>query len=283
VQKHPRPAATRDDSARLKLHRRRLRLDGREYTVLTLRQRAEACFSSRRAMKWSADWQLITCPAGARLLARLLWGLSYQRRPDTILLLDLPHLTTTPFEADPPTPVVFVPSRRTTLPAGAAHALRRQLPLSTRPEGTVRLLTHGLDRAFAGDLPPPPPWDDPARTEGQNVWIAAHGGILTLAATDTALRGWAVELRGLRLNDPEHLPYLHLDFPQLTGELHLLGDFHDQVSVARQARADVLGGEATPPDLQHLRELIWDRSALLLRRRYPDRPHQKRELYHPLP
>ena len=41
---------------------------------------------------------------GARPVARLLSGLSYQARPGTILMIDRPFLAPTPFDADPADP-----------------------------------------------------------------------------------------------------------------------------------------------------------------------------------
>jgi hypothetical protein len=56
---------------RLKLHRRRLRLDGREHTVITLRPGTDARFSTNRHHE---TWHVLSDRGGARLLGRLLWG-----------------------------------------------------------------------------------------------------------------------------------------------------------------------------------------------------------------
>jgi hypothetical protein len=60
------------------VHRHLVRLDGREYTVITPRPGTGVSFSTNR---YHGTWHVLSCLRGARLLARLLWGLAYQRVP----------------------------------------------------------------------------------------------------------------------------------------------------------------------------------------------------------
>ena len=62
---------------------------------------------------------------GAQLLARLLWGLSYQRRPGTLILVHGKHLLPTPFEAD----------RAVTLTRGVFRTVAR----TEHPQGVVAI------------------------------------------------------------------------------------------------------------------------------------------------
>ena len=85
----PRPDASTRIVDRLKLHRRQLRLDGRQYTVVTLRPGTDARFSTNH---FHDTWHVLSDWHGARLLGRLLWGLAYQRVPGTLVLVDRPFL-----------------------------------------------------------------------------------------------------------------------------------------------------------------------------------------------
>jgi hypothetical protein len=54
---------------RLKLHRHELRLDGRDYTVITLRRGMDCRFSTNN---FHQTWHILSDWRGARLLGRLL-------------------------------------------------------------------------------------------------------------------------------------------------------------------------------------------------------------------
>lgn len=76
----PRPHAATRIVDRFKLHRRRLRLDGREYTVVALRPGTEARFSTNF---FHGTWHVLSDWHGARLLGCLLggWHTSAPRAP----------------------------------------------------------------------------------------------------------------------------------------------------------------------------------------------------------
>src|SRR4051794_38913944 len=83
--------------SRLKMHLRLLSLGRDVYRVVTLRPSTRIGFSTNF---YHQTWHIVTSQRGARLLARLLWGLSYQRQPGTLLLVHGSHLLPTPFEAE---------------------------------------------------------------------------------------------------------------------------------------------------------------------------------------
>src|SRR5262245_17904657 len=82
---------------RLKMHLRLLRLAGRVYRVVTPRPNFGAVFSTNF---YHQTWHIVSDQHGARMLARLLWGLSFQRQPGTLVLVHGRHLRPTPFEAE---------------------------------------------------------------------------------------------------------------------------------------------------------------------------------------
>jgi hypothetical protein len=89
VHGRPRPQAATRVVDRLKLHRRQLWLDGRPYTVISLRPGTDARFSTN---VFHGTWHVLSDWRGARLLGRLLWGLAYQHTPGTLVLIDRPFL-----------------------------------------------------------------------------------------------------------------------------------------------------------------------------------------------
>ena len=68
----------------MKFHLREVRAGGRLYCVVTPRPGADVRFSTNN---FHDTWHVVTDAAGARMFARLLWGLAYQRQPGTVALL----------------------------------------------------------------------------------------------------------------------------------------------------------------------------------------------------
>ncbi|MFI0353683.1 hypothetical protein [Actinomadura sp. 9N407] len=259
-----RPGNARATADGLKLHRRTVRLDGREHTVIGLRPGTDARFSTN---EFHRTWHVLSDGHGARLLARLLWGLSYQSRPGTLLVIDRPFLTPTPFDGDPADPIVIVPSWHTPFTTHTARALSRALPLRGASDGTVRWRTHGLDtaledpRRWLSDTVPP--WrPDRGRVERRN-------GLIGLQPADAQeMRVWAVQAGWLDPSGRHGTDYATLGPWRhgYTGEIQVFRDFRRDVAVARRARADVLSctDETAAEDL---RPLIWDRAGAIKRGR----------------
>jgi hypothetical protein len=145
LQEAARPGAGEKITDGRRLHRHLLRLDRREYTVITPRPGTGVSFSTNRHHD---TWHVLSDLRGARLLSRLLWGLAYQRVPGTLVLIGPPLLDPDPFDAEPADPIALVPATLTPLGAQAARQLRRRLPLGM-PAGAVRWQTPGLAAAVA--------------------------------------------------------------------------------------------------------------------------------------
>lgn len=204
---------------------------------------------------------------GARVLARLLWGLSYQSRPGTIVVIDREFVTTTPFDGDPADPIVLVPAWDTPFTGRHARALKARLPLSSAPEGTVRWRTHGLDEALTA----PRAWfrehedrDDPLRGRVENL----NGLVVLRVHTPHEMREWAVLSGMLNPHNKYGTDHSYLGEGMCfyaSGEVQVFRDFRRDVSVARRARADVLDGLEAPVHPDVLRPLVWDRADRLKR------------------
>lgn len=177
------------------------------------------------------------------------------------MLIDRPHLDSNPFDAESSEPIVLLPSHLTVLTRQAATALRRRLP--TKPDGTVRLRTHGLDKwsaEFQEWREMPNGQRDYPYTPKPVGWETAErlGGLLVLAGSPQTLRQWATYAELLRITEPWDTDYEYLSATD--GEIQIFRHYRREVSIAKQARADVLDAPH-PTESQMLRERIWARAA----------------------
>jgi hypothetical protein len=266
--KRPRPGSAANTGSILKLHRRRTVLDGRPYTVVTMRPDADVRFSTNR---FHDTWHVLSDWRGARMLGRLLWGLSYQRGEGTLVLIDRPHLDPNPFDATPADPIVLLPTYLTVLTQQAARQLRQRLPLCDSPEGTVRWRTHGLDLRLAREkeLHAQPGWRDLQPYEPQPPgWNAVEriGGLIVLAAGAQGLRRWAARIVELGTWSYYGMDYTYLC--RADGEVQVFRQYRREVGVACQARQEVLETRRTMRPDQLERE-IWSHAETVRRRRLP--------------
>ncbi|MBE1536169.1 TfoX/Sxy family DNA transformation protein [Actinomadura algeriensis] len=257
-----RPGNARRADDGLKLHRRALRLGGRPRTVIGLRPGTAVRFATNR---FHGTWHVLSDGHGSRVLGRLLWGLSYQARPGTLLVVDRPFLLPTPFDADPPDPIVIVPGWCTPFGRADARELARRLPLRAAPDGTVRWRTHGLDAALRDARPR---W--PEHWERERGGVERTGGLIVLApATPREARFWARWSFKLDPSNPSGTDHVYLgDWRHgRSGEVQVFRGFHRDVSTARRARAEILARADAPAEPDELRPLIWRRHGAIGRGR----------------
>ncbi|MEV6276497.1 hypothetical protein [Nocardia sp. NPDC051832] len=263
--KRPRPASATHDM--LKLHRRTMVLDGRVYTVLTLRPGSDFRFATNR---FHQTWHVLSDWRGSRALARLLWGLSYQRRPGTLVVIDPAHLDPNPFDAAPSDPIVLVPAERTVFTQAAATALRRRLPLRDKSQGTVRFQTFGLGPAVAeANAWRSEPQAHPHRWSPPTGWVRIErvGGMLAIYGTAAQMQDWAITLATLGTYAHYDMDYLYLD-EEVDGEVQIFRQYRRKVNIARQARTEVLARTGARSALG-IESRIWSHGATVRRRRYP--------------
>jgi hypothetical protein len=291
------------DADGLKLHLRVRRVGGRTLRVLTLRPGADAAFSVNH---FHDTWHVVTDTAGACLFARLLWGLSYQREPGTVVVLHGEHLRPTPFDADPSPPVLLAPAHLTPPDHGAFRALKSLLSSPERlgpPDRTVRLHTFGFDAAearheeyhvshghqrwmeqFYGryDIPR---LAHSYRGAAARIWskerMTECGGFLCYTAPPLILRRQAAMVAHLKpreewsnYSDYHYLAEERARNAKWTaeGEVQVFRDYRRMVSEAAVARGEVLAaaGDA-PAEPKQLREAVWDHKPAVERRRRQDR------------
>ncbi|MEV4154359.1 TfoX/Sxy family DNA transformation protein [Nocardia salmonicida] len=252
--KRQRPGNARSASDGLKLHRHAVRSVDGVRTVIALRPGTHARFSTNR---FHETWHVLSDDHGARLLSRLLWGLSYQARPGTVLVIDREFLTPTPFDADPADPIVLVPEWCTRLDEDRAAQLKAQLPLRNSA-GTVRWQTFGLDRTLeprAFDA-----WCAERRYRRDASHISRRRGLLVLTArTPEDCRQWALDAARLDTTrfGTDHVYLDEWDHGH-DGEIQIFRRFRPMVGIAEQARAQVLSRADAPSAPSSLREAVWD-------------------------
>lgn len=271
--KRARPSNTRQSGDRLKLHRHHLRAAGRDCTLITLRPGTRARFSTNF---YHDTWHVLSDPHGALLLSRLLWGLSFQRRPDTLVIIDRRFIDPNPFDAEQGDPIVLVPADLTHLPARAVQHLGRRFPRPGTRSGTVRWHTWGLDvavdewRTQQADGTWWQRWRPTA--DGRAAQVTRINGLLTIRARPSLLRVWAVYVATMHDYEHKGMSYTELDGPQWDpcrsdGEVQTFRDYHRRVSVAGISRGEVLAAEDAPGTPAELRPLIWRHNDTVRQRR----------------
>ncbi|MCB9792521.1 MAG: hypothetical protein H6741_07300 [Alphaproteobacteria bacterium] len=234
---------------RMKLHLRVRRVAGQDWRLLTLRPGLRARVSSNH---FHDTWHLLGDARAGRLLGHLLWGLAFQRRPRTVILLDAPHLVATPFEADPALPVLLVNHGLGVPDARACQGLLRAAR-SGEPDRSVRWRTWGLEEA---DKAQPPWW----RWRQQVERVRRAGGLIRWVACADALRMQARACVDLNPMTPWGSTYFPTDNWQ--GEVQLFKDFHRMCSVAKKAAREI--DERRPElTLEARQRAIWERTYAL--------------------
>jgi hypothetical protein len=240
-----------DIGDRLKLHRREIRLAGKDYTIISPRPGTQVRFSTNY---YHHTWHILSDLHGARMLSRLLWGLSFQRKPGTMIVIDQSYLDPTPFEAEPANPIVLLPSRLTHVNSEVLKHLQHQLPLRTPPTGTVRWQTPGLAEAEI----------EPLDRKKEQSQIHRTGNLVVFAGTAAVLRDWATYT--FELGDwYRGMDYTELPDPSWreNGEVQIFSDYHRRVSAARVARQELLEENGAEPTA----EQVWDRGEAVRQRR----------------
>ncbi|MFE3022756.1 TfoX/Sxy family DNA transformation protein [Nocardia tengchongensis] len=258
--KQQRTATARSVTDGLKLHRHVVRAAGRVHTVITLRPGTDVRFSTNR---FHDTWHVLSDDHGARLLARLLWGLSYQARPGTVVLIDRAFLTPTPFEAESPDPIVLVPGWCTPFDERVAGEFKRRLPL-VKPEGTVRWHTFGLDRTVEpGALDDW--WGRYRRREHNGRVSHSHGFVVLTPSSPDESRAWALQAMRLNTQGAFGTDYTYLGpFDRsYEGEIQVFRGFRSMVSVAGRARTRVLSRPDAPDEPEALRPAIWNEAEII--------------------
>lgn len=245
--------------SRLKVHRYAVTLDGTPVTMLRLRPGETELFATNY---FHRVWHILSDESGVRLLGRLCWALSYQRRPGTLFVLDRPELVANPFDADPSNTIVLRNPNLGPFNAAMARSLSRLLRRPASPDGTVGLQTPGLDIALADPAAfrqedDQAGWLYPEQT--RRVAIERVNALLVFSAPAPVWRSWAVGLT--KLGDPSWPTSDCFEFdyyPSYSGEVQLISDFPEKVARAQVARDRLFAGRGHEELSPEERAIIWE-------------------------
>ncbi|MBW3636877.1 MAG: hypothetical protein KY445_10535 [Armatimonadetes bacterium] len=140
--KQQRPANAREGGDGLKLHLHLVPVGDTLFRVLTPRTGTQIRFSTNF---FHETHHILSDFAGAQFLSRLMWGLAFQKQPETLIYIGGEFLAPTPFDAEPSDPIALVPAHLTALNAKKFAVLRAKLKNLGPPATTVRWRTWGLD------------------------------------------------------------------------------------------------------------------------------------------
>jgi hypothetical protein len=236
----PNPDDERANASGLKVHLRVLTVGRYTYRVVTLRSATSARFSSNL---FHDTWHILTDREGAFILARLLWGLAFQREPGTVVLLDGIHLVPTPFEADPAVPILVVPDELTRVDVDHLRLLKARLR-HPAPQKTIRLHTFGLPQALTENFRQRVRRHDDTRSQRSKEQMQRLGGFVCYTAPQDLLRLQATTIYRMSQCKTVDYHYLAQDegngWWRTDGEVQVFPDFRDRVSAATVARHSVL-------------------------------------------
>jgi hypothetical protein len=261
--------------ARLKMHLRLLNLAGITYRVVTLRPAAKVSFSTNF---FHDTWHIITSQWGAQLLARLLWGLSFQRRPGTLLLVHGDHLLPTPFEGDRSVPFLVAPANLTRLDPAALRTLKTCQSRLGPPACTIRWHTFGLDLALEqGVLPEAEKLHLPANWQPwQQERMERRGGFICYTAPPPILRAQAMRVHDLRVRQGSYACEMDYHFlaeatsrgsGYADGEGQIFLEYLNLVAAAVQARGALVPNQNQPTIPEAVQAAIVQRRDHIVRRR----------------
>jgi hypothetical protein len=255
----------------LKLHLRVLEIHRTTLRVVTLRPQTPARFSTNC---YHDTWHILAGADGAVVFGRLLWGLAFQRHPGTLLLIDRPHLVPTPFEADPPDPIIVIPDGLTSVDDDALRALRLRLRRAPGPSTTIHWHTFGMPAALERGRAPRRWWGDPLRAQRSRERMARRAGFVCFTAPPGVLREHALGIYRMGMHPcpgqwGSYHPLAEHDSPRwwgYDGEVQLIPGFANAVSAARVARREVLGDDTAGLATDDDRNAIYRRKDLAVER-----------------
>lgn len=277
-------APARTEDSRLKVHLRLVTAGARVYRVVTLRPGTQVSFSTNF---YHQTWHIVSTQRGARILARLLWGLSYQRHANTVVLVHGHRLLPTPFEAERSDPFLLAPASLTLLDQSSLRALKDQLCRFGHPTKTIRWHTFGLDvalQAMRETHSPSREEDRCLRWEAnEHLWrqekMRRIGGFICYSAPAPILRSQALRIYHLRVGgggvtggmDYHYLADRAGAQAWSDGEVQIFVDYDDRVTAAVEARSQLLPNPKQPVLSEAVQEAISQRRDQIQRRKIRNR------------
>ena len=275
-------------SDRMKLHLRVLNLRGVCYRLVTLRPHSEVAYSTNY---FHDTWHILSDQYGAKLLARLLWGLSFQRIPGTAILIHGEHIKPTPFGAEPSDPIFITNSSLLGNSKKSLSVLRDHLKYLGPSQCTVRWHTFGLDTALQREFQRGP--YDPTiehtdhdwthHRQSKRLWqeenMYRYGGFVCYSAPPEILRHRALTIAQMDPTDYGMDYYYMADrncYRWPDGEVQIFSDYKERRSAAAEARRQVLAEKRSFSDPDSLYAVVAERRDEILAHRRACRRQRKK-------
>lgn len=229
--------------SRMKVHLRLVPIRGTLYRVVTLRPGTDATFSTNY---YHDTWHILSDRHGSRLLARLFFGLAFQKHPNTLLLLAGKHLHPSPFDASPSRPVVVAAKGVCPIVRKDLEVLKARLN-ALPPSTTIRWDTRNFTR-----YDPPPNWNRPSWPRPPRDEMFESGGFVCYHAPADELKAEAITIgRMIPCARYGGMDYHFLAYgTHPDGEVQVFEDYRERLSASVVARRCVLErlDRQLPPD-----------------------------------
>jgi hypothetical protein len=248
----------------LKVHLRVFDIHGTILRVVTLRPQTTARFSTNY---YHDTWHILAGRHGAMILGRLMYGLAFQRQPGTLVLLAGEHLVPTPFEADPPDPVLLVPAGLTTIAIDLLRTLKQRLRRSPGAPTTIRWHTFGMPADLEAERYSAGHHREVDALERRER-MTRRAGFICYTAPPAILRVTGLAIYGMHDRNGSYCPMAShhgYGYWDMEGELQLIPELDDDVSAALVARREILGARRDIADWDE-RCTIWSRKDRALHR-----------------
>jgi hypothetical protein len=245
----------------LKMHLRVLDIHRTTLRVVTLRPGTPVRFSTNY---FHGTWHILGDPGAASVLSRLLWGLAFQAHAGTIVLVDREHLVPTPFDADPPDPILLVRDGLARVDVDTLRALAKRLRRPLPPTTTIRWHTFGLPHAIAAGEEGGTPWR--RRRPDPRERMSRRGGFVCYTAPREVLKATALAVHDMSTRASGYFPLGEAGrwgWWYADGEVQTIERFASCVRAATLARREVLGPARAIVSEEQRREIHRRRDALL--------------------
>ncbi len=287
--KHQRNRSRNNAGNRMKLHLRKVNLQGRLLRLISLRPGTNVRFSTNY---YHDTWHIISNTFGAQLLARLLWGLSYQQKPGTAVLIYGEHIQPTPFEAEPSDPILLLPANLTAQDHGRFRLLQQKLKHLGRSQCTIRWQTHGLDAAVErfqeqrslGSSYDSDDDDWKWNSDSKPLWnretMCRQSGFVCYSAPPEILRYQATRIALLSGFTYDGMDYHYIAeknhwwYPE--GEIQIFSDYQARCNAAVEARSEIIGTANDVRDPNERNAIVSIRRLQLVHERELERKKAKR-------
>ena len=252
---------------RMKVHLRHFTIHAKQYSIITLRPGLKVQWSSNY---FHETWHILGTMRSAKILARLMWGLSYQKIANTYVLIDSSYMFPNPFDAASSDPILLGTSK-----PSKELLIRLKKPLGASQQ-TIRWHTFSLSNLIQNEDLHNDFMNQYYLTfkRKQALVTTRMKGFLTIYGNPQLLRYESFWIHRLhtapsaefyRTTDYHYIDDARSYPPQ--GEVQIFHDYRKRLADAKQAREEILASQDPPTNPAELQRAIQDRALQLYKAR----------------